>query len=364
MPQDELKRQQAVNRFLKLEFAKEDELQEIVSLAARICGTESALITLIGNDTQYMRFRHAFAFDSTPRDIAFCEHVISQGSLMVVPNAKLDPRFSANPLVLDKPNIAFYAGVPVTTSDGLHLGSLCVIDSRPGDLDPIQRDMLQVLAKQVIHLMEFDESLKVIRDMYVQAKTSEIEMRSFFESSVDHHLLLDREFKVLAFNQSWASHVLARYGMRMEKGADMSAYVKPGHLADFRESYLNALDGKVVSEERNLRLGDDDHWRRVKFEPARSSTGAIIGVSVNVADADREVKQGLMVHDQQAQLEMIAYMQSHSVRQPLASIIGLVGILRSDVALKDSEAWEKLEHCVRELDDRIHAIIANTGTSS
>ena len=47
MPQRELERLQAVNRFLKLEFSKEKELQEIVELAAAICGTPTALITLI-----------------------------------------------------------------------------------------------------------------------------------------------------------------------------------------------------------------------------------------------------------------------------------------------------------------------------
>lgn len=134
MPLRELERLQAVNRFIKLEISKEKELQEIVELAASICGTPTALITLIGEDMQYIRFKTGFKYNTTRRKDAFCNHVIEQDELFMVLDTDLDNRFINNPLVTGGPHIRFYAASPLTTQDGHHLGSLCVIGQAPGEL--------------------------------------------------------------------------------------------------------------------------------------------------------------------------------------------------------------------------------------
>jgi GAF domain-containing protein len=182
MPQRELERVKAVDRFLKLELSKESELQEITNLAAEICGTPTALITFIDKDTQYIKFKKAFEFDVTERQNAFCHHVIEAEEILVIPDAMLDERFVNNPLVTGNPNIRFYAGSPLTTNDGHHLGSLCVIDQEPGQLSAIQQRMLQALAKQVIQLLEFDESIQILKEQCIEATRNEIELRSFFLS--------------------------------------------------------------------------------------------------------------------------------------------------------------------------------------
>jgi GAF domain-containing protein len=73
---------------------------------------------------------------------------------MMVPNAALDPRFASNPLVTDDPNIRFYAGAPLVTSNGQSLGTLCVIDTVPRALDARQLEVLQFLAAQVVERFE------------------------------------------------------------------------------------------------------------------------------------------------------------------------------------------------------------------
>ncbi|RZK01837.1 MAG: hypothetical protein EOO43_23750 [Flavobacterium sp.] len=90
---NELGRLQAVNRFLELEISKEKELQEIVFLTASICGTQTALINLMDEDTQHIIFKHEFDFNQTQREDAFCNHVISQNDVLVIPDAKSDYRF-------------------------------------------------------------------------------------------------------------------------------------------------------------------------------------------------------------------------------------------------------------------------------
>jgi GAF domain-containing protein len=109
MPVKALEKLKAGHRFLKLRISREEELQHIVSLAAKICGTPTALITLLGEDTQYIRFKQAFDLISTARVDAFCNHVIQGKDVMVVPDAMQDTRFHDNPVVNEEPGIRFYA---------------------------------------------------------------------------------------------------------------------------------------------------------------------------------------------------------------------------------------------------------------
>jgi hypothetical protein len=287
MPQRELERVKAVDRFLKLELSKESELQEITNLAAEICGTPTALITFIDKDTQYIKFKKAFEYDVTERQNAFCHHVIEAEEILVIPDAMLDERFVNNPLVTGNPNIRFYAGSPLTTNDGHQLGSLCVIDQEPGQLSAIQQRMLQALAKQVIQLLEFDESIQILKEQCIEATRNEIELRSFFESSIDNHLLLGKEFEVLAFNKAWESYVYMAYGLKLQRGKLMDAYLHPDNVEVFYSDYCKALKGTAVFVQRKLKHQSDYVWRIIKFEPAFDGNGKIIGVSVNSTDITR-----------------------------------------------------------------------------
>ncbi|MHB8209498.1 GAF domain-containing protein, partial [Mucilaginibacter sp.] len=135
MSKRELERQQVVNQFLNRQICKENELQEIVKLAAEICQAPTALITLLDADTQYIKFKFGFDRDTTSRQDSFCNHTIEQSEVMVIPDALLDDRFVDNTLVNSETKIRFYAGSPLTTHDGHNLGSLCVMDRAPKNVN-------------------------------------------------------------------------------------------------------------------------------------------------------------------------------------------------------------------------------------
>lgn len=92
--------------------------------------------------------------NETPRDVSFCSHAILQDQLFEVRDTILDERFNDNPLVTTDPSIRFYAGMPLVTSNGNRLGTLCVIDRTPGELSEKQRFGLKVLANNVIKIAE------------------------------------------------------------------------------------------------------------------------------------------------------------------------------------------------------------------
>lgn len=357
MPYRELERLKAVKRFLNLEFSKEKELQEIIRLAAAICGTPTALLTLIDQDTQHIKFSQAFDFETTSRKDAFCNYVIEQGEVMVVPDASKDSRFTNNPLVNNDSSIRFYAGAPLVTTDGYNLGSLCVIDQIPGQITEDQQLMLTALAKQAIQLMDFDESLNLLKEQCIEAKRSEIELRSFFESSMDHYLLLGKNFEILAFNKAWETHGRNTYERQMKKGESMVDYIHHDNLRLFYKDYQTALNGTAVYDERNLGQ-DRENWRIVKFEPAFNTEGEIIGVSVNTADVNKRIQQENTVKEQIAQLNEIAFIQSHELRKPVASILGLMYLIKMDGRNEGMEEWMMLEKAVEELDDKIRMIVS------
>ncbi|RFZ84426.1 PAS domain S-box protein [Mucilaginibacter terrenus] len=360
MPLRELERLAAVNRFLNLNFSKENEVQELVNLAAEVCNTPIALVTLLSEDTQHIRFKVGLDKKTTAREDAFCNHVITQDDFMMVGDASLDNRFVDNPLVTGDPNIRFYAGAPLTTQDGYTLGSLCVIDKVPNQLSDLQQKTLKALSKQVIHLLEFDVSIKLLKEQFIEAKRSEIELRSFFESSIDCHWLLGKEFELLAFNKSLERHMFSQYNKVLERGRSMADYLTPEILKEFYLNYQRALKGTAAFEQRRIDYSSRTVWWLIKYEPAFDPDGFIIGVSINATDVTTRVEHEHTVNLQNQSLREIAFIQSHELRRPVASILGLMNLLKNDERLKDIEEITLMEKAALELDEKIHLVVGYT----
>lgn len=155
IPDREEARLAALRKYRILDTLPEEAYDDIVYLASKICDTEIALVSLIDSDRQWFKAKLGIEASETQRDVAFCSHAImNPGELMIVPDASRDARFANNPLVLEDPAIRFYAGAPLETSDGLALGTLCVIDFEPRQLDEDQQAALAALSRQVMTQLE------------------------------------------------------------------------------------------------------------------------------------------------------------------------------------------------------------------
>lgn len=151
---EEAERLAALRRYQILDTPPEAAFDDLTAIAAAICGTPIALVSLVDDERQWFKSAHGLPVSETPRSQAFCAHALTSRALLEVPDATADARFADNPLVTGDPHIRFYAGAPLVTADGQTLGTLCVIDTSVRTLDPGQRAGLEALARQVVAQLE------------------------------------------------------------------------------------------------------------------------------------------------------------------------------------------------------------------
>jgi signal transduction histidine kinase len=154
LPDNEIDRLTALYGLNVLDSPPEADFDDIVALAAKVCGVPMSLVSLIDADRQWFKARIGTDLTETSRDMSFCTHAILGKDLLVVPDAKEDSRFRDNPAVEVNGGIRFYAGAPLITTEGYALGTLCVIDSVPRRLEVEQLQALRALARQVTSQLE------------------------------------------------------------------------------------------------------------------------------------------------------------------------------------------------------------------
>ncbi len=155
----------ALRRYEILDTPPEAEFDDFTQLASQLCDTPIALVTLVDAGRQWFKSRVGIELSETSREIAFCAHAITGQGVFEVADAVADERFRHNPLVTGGPGIRFYAGVPLTTPDGLNIGALCVLDHIPRHLSSKQLETLARLGRQVMAQLELRITNRRLRDL-------------------------------------------------------------------------------------------------------------------------------------------------------------------------------------------------------
>jgi len=174
IPSDESERLNLLHALNLLDTPDEPVFDRITRLVARILNVPIALVSLIDTDRQWFKSRVGLDVTETPREMAFCAHAIMQSEPMIVSDATQDVRFKENPLVTGNPNIRFYAGVPLRSTAGMAIGTLCAIDSTPRILSDDETNILIDLAALVSKEVQLRETVSLSRDQ-VSRSTRAIE---------------------------------------------------------------------------------------------------------------------------------------------------------------------------------------------
>ena len=234
---DEARRLAALHELGVLDTSPEAAFDTITRTAAQLCGVPIALISLV--DAQRQWFKSNFGLPGvaeTPRDVAFCDHTIREAALFEVPDATLDARFAANPLVTGEPDIRFYAGAPIMLPGGERIGTVCVLDSTPHHLDDHQRTMLQSLAAIVGAMLVQRRQLLLATS---QLARSEQRVRRLYEATPAILHSIGPDGRILNVSDRW----LALMGYERDEvvGRASSDFLTPASRTHARDVVLPAF---------------------------------------------------------------------------------------------------------------------------
>lgn len=171
VPPNELERVAALHQCNILDTESEQGFDDITRLAAYICQTPIALVSLIDRDRVWFKSKVGISQTELPKKISFCAQTILNDGILVIHDTHEDERFANNPLVTESPNIRFYAGIPLKTVDGHAIGTLCVIDQQPRELSADQVLALKSLVHQTVYLIETRRSLNEISRLSIPTRS-------------------------------------------------------------------------------------------------------------------------------------------------------------------------------------------------
>lgn len=341
IPGNETGRLERLESYQIMDTPTEERFDNLTRLAAEICDVPICLISLLDEERQWFKSRWGLNAEQTPRDISFCQYAIMGQDTFEVQDAADNPTFMNNPLVTGDPNIRFYAGHPLHDDD-FALGTLCVIDVEPKQLDNSQKRALKILAQEVVFMIRQTKELKE-REQY----------KKFFDMSLDMLCIAGTDGYFKAMNPSftkvlgWSTdELLAKPFVEFIHPDDV-----PATMAEVEKLAGGAMT--IGFENRYQRKDGGWTWMHWTCQPDMA-TGELFAVAHDIT----ELKVALSkLEDSNTQLDQFAYVVSHDLKSPLRAISTLSLFLEEDLEGKLDEETGKNFKLLRSRVSRMEALI-------
>lgn len=186
--QQEAERLAALARYNILDTLPEPAYDDVVEIASCIAGTPVALIGLLDEeDRQWFKAKLGVEADHVPRHKTFCNRLIDHpDQVLVVPDTREDEIVGKNPEMMVDESIRFYMGAPLMTADRQVIGSLCVVDYQPKQVNDAQKNAMAALARQVMQLLELRYRNREIRELLSERAVQMREL-SNYQTFLEQH---------------------------------------------------------------------------------------------------------------------------------------------------------------------------------
>jgi two-component sensor histidine kinase len=271
----------ALRSYGVLDTPPESAFDSLAELAAYICRTPFAAINLIEDRGQWSKAEVGLGFRELPVEVSICAKAILQGSLFIIADTAQDSCFASNPLVTGPPHVRFYAGALLVTPQSLPIGTLCVLDSQPRELNEQQRAALTTLAAQVMAQLELRRMI-ADRDEAVAASRRAEQRQSLLVRELHHRV------------RNALATVQALLGASARSGGSV-------------DEFYRAFSGRIASLARTQTMLTEDYWQTAPFRAILEhelrpfmevdrTRFVLKGPSVELA-ADLAVPVGMAVHE-------------------------------------------------------------------
>lgn len=308
---NEHERQIALDQYDILDTDPEAAFDDLTQIASRVCGTPIALVSLVDRERQWFKSKVGIDATETPRRVAFCSHaILDPTNVLIVPDPHDDIRFADNPLVTSEPKIRFYAGAPLVNPGGQALGTLCVIDRQPRNLDTHQIETLRALARQVIGQMELHKKYIELRELAsgLERNKNELERRNS-EINTFYHTLAHELKTPLTAVREFVSIVMDQIA---------------GPISDVQHEYLGTA--KVCCDQIRTHIDDLLDMTRLEtgklaLEQRCGSIAQVISLVVTASRSTAKEKQ-LVIREQVPSGLPPVFIDERRIAQALANLIG------------------------------------------
>ncbi len=150
----EERRLDAVRRYDVLDTPPDGAFDRITAMVSRLLNVPISIVSIVDRDRIWFKSHHGVNIEQVDRDPGLCASAILQAGPWEVPDAAIEPRTLANPLVAGSLGLRFYLGIPLKTHDGHNLGTLCAIDREPRKASDEEIQTVRDLASIVMDELE------------------------------------------------------------------------------------------------------------------------------------------------------------------------------------------------------------------
>jgi diguanylate cyclase (GGDEF)-like protein/PAS domain S-box-containing protein len=275
-----------------LDTPPEEAFDRITRVSAELLQVPITLVSLVDANRQWFKSKVGLEVCETARDLAFCAHALHVQDILLIEDATRDPRFSDNPLVAGFPHIRFYAGVPLRNDDGLVLGTLCAIDTRPRNLTPKTlaafKDLAKVVERELLH-RSVTQDMRVAWEGDRQAKAlSEARFATVFQQTPTGKAIVDLQGRFIAANPKLCN--IIGYS---EQELIKLTFAEITHPDDLEKDLLHVADllfgrrATYAMEKRYIRRDGSPVWTELNVSLVRNERGEpdhFIAVILDITD--------------------------------------------------------------------------------